>query len=73
MRAKRVRVVLETTEVDGVMLCIMGELLMHEDGTVTGSGTLRAQGSGRLAFAVTGQYAEEMAPGQRATTALARG
>ncbi|HTR49193.1 MAG TPA: hypothetical protein VMJ10_00720 [Kofleriaceae bacterium] len=67
------RIVLETSEVDGVMLCIMGELLMHEDGTITGSGTLRAQGAGRLAFAATGGYTELIESTQREANALARG
>ena len=70
MRAKKLRVVFETGEMAGIgSVTITSELLLHEDGTLTGSGVLLA-GDGELALAATGQFEELTGTGERATRLL---
>jgi hypothetical protein len=62
MRTKKVDVVLETGELShGVPLTVTCQLVLHEDGTVTGSGTLTAPGL-QEAFAATGRFMDSLAP-----------
>ncbi len=61
MRARKLRVVFETGElngIDGVMLT--AELTLYDDGTLTGDGVLVA-GDAEVAVAATGQYTEAIA------------
>lgn len=69
MRTKKLDVVLETGELGhGVPLTVVCQLVLHEDGTITGSGTLTAPGF-EEAFAATGSFMDSLVPalGQTAT------
>lgn len=62
MRTKKLDVVLETGELShGVPLTVVCQLVLHEDGTITGSGTLTALGL-KEAFAATGSFIDSLAP-----------
>jgi hypothetical protein len=58
MRARKVRVVFETGDLAGIGgVTVTTELLLYEDGTLTGAGVLLA-GDSELAVAATGTYSE---------------
>ena len=60
MRTKKLDVVLETGELShGVPLTVVCELVLHEDGTITGSGRLTAPGFAE-GFAATGSFMDSI-------------